>query len=389
MEPRPRGVSGRIPELDGLRGLAILLVVLWHYAAVPVATTTASPGIYVARLLRLSWSGVDLFFVLSGFLIGGILLDHRNAPRYFRVFYVRRACRILPLYAAWLLLFFSLPRLIPSMTHAPGISDLFAQALPSWSYLTLTQNFVMAERGDFGAVWLAPTWSLAIEEHFYLVIPIAIRFLPSRSIPPVLIGVGLAGLLARLAAGPERYFAVYVLTPLHFDSLIGGMLCAFALREPTCRRHLLRARRPLYGVLLVILAVLLSLSLFRHYGFEGSPYMFSILAVFYCAVLILAVTEGRGPVAWLTRRRWLRELGIVAYGVYLAHLAILRLAHGLVLGKDPSLATRAEVMTTLAAGISCFALAVFSWRALERPLVSWARRLDYGDIGAWAGHRPS
>jgi peptidoglycan/LPS O-acetylase OafA/YrhL len=382
LESSPQGVSRRIPELDGLRGLAILLVILWHYAAVPLTTSTTSPGIYAARLLRLSWSGVDLFFVLSGFLIGGILLDHRDSPRYFRVFYVRRACRILPLYAAWLLLFFCLPRLFPAAAQASGISDLFARPLPSWSYLTFTQNFVMAGRGDFGAAWLAPTWSLAIEEHFYLVLPLAIRFLPLRSIPPVFIGAGLAGLLARLAAGPERYFAVYVLTPLHFDSLIGGMLCAFALREPTYRQYLLRARRPLYGLVLVVFAVLLSLSLFRHYGFEGSPYLFSILAVFYSAILILAVTEGRGPVAWITRRRWLRELGIVAYAVYLSHLAILRLAHGLILGKSPSLATGAEVVTTLAAGITCLALAFFSWRALERPLIAWGRRVDYGDIGA-------
>jgi peptidoglycan/LPS O-acetylase OafA/YrhL len=368
-----------MPELDGLRGLAILLVVLWHYVAVPLATTTASPGIFAARLLRLSWSGVDLFFVLSGFLIGGILLDHRNAPRYFRVFYIRRACRILPLYAAWLLLFFLLPRLAPTLTQAPGISSLFARPLPSWSYLTLTQNFVMAQRGDFGAAWLAPTWSLAIEEHFYLVLPVAIRLLPARGIPPVLLGAGLAGLLLRLAAGPERFFAVYVLTPLHFDSLIGGLLCAFALRQPACRHQLLRARRVLYGLSLVILAVLLSLSLFRHYGFEGSPFLFSILAVFYGAVLILAVTEGRGPVAWLTRRRWLRELGIVAYGVYLSHLAILVVAHGLILGNAPSLATLAECMTTLAAAVSCVALAFCSWRAFERPFVTWARRFDYGD----------
>jgi len=381
LESASRGVSGRIPELDGLRGLAILLVVLWHYVAIPLTTNTASLGTFAARLLRLSWSGVDLFFVLSGFLIGGILLDHRDAPRYFRVFYLRRACRILPLYAAWLLLFFSLPRLVPMMTHAPGISQLFARPLPSWSYLTLTQNFAMARRGEFGAAWLAPTWSLAIEEHFYLVLPITIRFLPSRSIPPVFLGAGLAGLLSRLVAGPERFFAVYVLTPLHFDSLLGGMLCAFALREPFYRHHLLRARRLLYGLLLVILAILLSLSLFRHYGFEGSPYLFSILAVFYCAVLILAVTEGRGPVASLTRRRWLRELGIVAYGVYLSHLAILLLAHGLILGKSPSLATGAEILTTVAAGIACFALAFLSWRAFERPFVSWARRFDYGDAG--------
>src|SRR5438477_3577880 len=99
----PLSLSGRIPELDGLRGLAIGSVLIWHYFMVPIVTAPATPLSYALVFGRLTWSGVDLFFVLSGFLIGGILLDARKASNYFQVFYTRRFFRIVPIYAAVLL----------------------------------------------------------------------------------------------------------------------------------------------------------------------------------------------------------------------------------------------------------------------------------------------
>ena len=97
--PDRGGLPQRIPELDGVRGIAILLVVIWHYWIALVINDPLS-GLYgaVVKSLYLTWSGVDLFFVLSGFLIGGILLDNREAPGYFKAFYARRVCRIFPLY---------------------------------------------------------------------------------------------------------------------------------------------------------------------------------------------------------------------------------------------------------------------------------------------------
>jgi peptidoglycan/LPS O-acetylase OafA/YrhL len=101
-------LTGRIPELDGVRGLAILLVLVWHYfqngfGGVPIARGAWQA--YSFAMLRLTWSGVDLFFVLSGFLIGGILLDAKTSDHYYRTFYVRRMYRISPLYFLWMALF--------------------------------------------------------------------------------------------------------------------------------------------------------------------------------------------------------------------------------------------------------------------------------------------
>jgi peptidoglycan/LPS O-acetylase OafA/YrhL len=130
-------MQGRIPALDGLRGVAILLVLLWHLAFDKIPTS--GPLSYLFALGRLSWSGVDLFFVLSGFLIGGILLDARDSSRYFKTFYLRRGFRILPLYGVVTGLY------ILDYLLSPGTSPI-----PLASYPTFTQNFWMAYLGIWG-----------------------------------------------------------------------------------------------------------------------------------------------------------------------------------------------------------------------------------------------
>jgi peptidoglycan/LPS O-acetylase OafA/YrhL len=160
----------RVPELDGIRGCAILLVIVWHYIACEIHATP--PGIvrsYLVSALSLTVSGVDLFFVLSGFLIAGILLDNRSASNYFRVFYVRRVCRIFPLYFLVLGMFVAFVAL--GATQSSRLSWIFHDPLPLWSYATFTQNVFMGLRGDFGPFWLGMTWSLAVEEQFYCFIP--------------------------------------------------------------------------------------------------------------------------------------------------------------------------------------------------------------------------
>jgi peptidoglycan/LPS O-acetylase OafA/YrhL len=145
----------------------------------------------LARSLSLSWSGVDLFFVLSGFLIGGILLDYKNGRYYFKTFYIRRICRIFPLYFIWLFIFLWAFYTIPPSSM---LSGLLNNPLPFWVYLTFTQNIAMSYTGLMGVEWLAVTWSLAIEEQFYLFLTWLIHRVNIRKLPYLLTILILAAL---------------------------------------------------------------------------------------------------------------------------------------------------------------------------------------------------
>lgn len=190
----------RIAQLDGVRGVAIVLVLVWHYIADHFTSPGGTISTYWDGALYLTSSGVELFFVLSGFLIGGILLDHRQTSNYFRVFYLRRACRILPLYFLMLGLFVCCRA--TRISTWPYFGWLFGQPFPMLSYATFTQNVLMGLRGDLGPHWLGVTWSLAIEEQFYLFIPLLIYFLPRRALVLVLTaGILMAPVLRHFSRG--------------------------------------------------------------------------------------------------------------------------------------------------------------------------------------------
>src|ERR1700687_5933565 len=248
-------VQGRIPELDGLRGLAILLVILLHYVA---DSRGGDFGTFLYRfknLFRLGWSGVDLFLVLSGFLIGGILLDARDSPNYFRAFYLRRVHRILPIYYLWVSLFvlvkFSASRWLPApLTESAGAFH----TLPFY-YLFL-QNFLTQVPGTLGWYWLAVTWSLAIEEQFYLVAPLLVRFLSTRSLvftlgATVILAPVLRALMYSYESGilgSKGYY--YVLMPFRADALALGMLAAVAWKTPRVQTLLLSNSKSMTFILL-------------------------------------------------------------------------------------------------------------------------------------------
>lgn len=395
VQRRVRGLYERRAELDGLRGLAILLVLLWHYVAVPLkgAKMGTRPS-DLSHALGLTWSGVDLFFVLSGYLIGGILLDNKGSNNYLRTFYARRICRIFPLYLVLLSLFFVLlaspmsPRILGG-----SLGWVFEDPLPFWSYLTFTQNVVMAERGMFGSNWLSATWSLAVEEHFYLVLPLLIWAVPRRRLPYLFIALILLVLPLRVATlyyFPERgQLASYVLMALRADALLLGVLCAWMMRDERVSKHLHRHTGALYALLTVLVTSGFSLLAFRSYAFSAPNYFhlalqpgsvpmtyvgYTWLALIYSCVLILAVTEKRGVVTFVVKNRALGTLGIIAFGVYLFHLPVLGSLHGIVLGRPPQLQNGTGILITVVAFALTLALAGISWLLLEKRVVNWGRR---------------
>jgi peptidoglycan/LPS O-acetylase OafA/YrhL len=344
----------RIPELDGIRGIAIAMVLVWHYFASPASSIrfpARSPLWYLQAAGSLTWSGVDLFFVLSGFLIGGILLDSRDRPDYFRTFYVRRFFRIVPIYTAVLI-----------VTH-PLTSTVEHQAGPWWVYALFLQNFWMAATNDFG-LW-AVTWSLGVEEQFYLTLPAIVRF--ARNALPWIIGVGVvAAPIFRAAlfyALPGNTVAPRALTFCRADTLLLGVAAAMCIRHKRAAGWLVIHANYLWtaGAFLLAGAGVMTLHRGWTYGIGMTSFGLTWLALLYSTTLLLAVTQ---PDSWLgavLRFKPLRRLGMIAYGVYLLH-QILFLAIKKVLPWSPPVSAIAALSATLA-------IALLSWRYFESPLI--------------------
>jgi peptidoglycan/LPS O-acetylase OafA/YrhL len=176
--PVERAPAQHIPALDGLRGVAILLVVTHHFGTRAFWMRESSAEFALDRIVQAGWCGVDVFFVLSGYLITTILLRSRARPAYFRSFYVRRVLRIFPTYdgalAFWLLVG---PALWPDLGALLGES----RAQPGW-LLTFTSNLALSAHavGTFGVLDIL--WSVAIEEQFYVVWPSLVRIATPRAL---------------------------------------------------------------------------------------------------------------------------------------------------------------------------------------------------------------
>lgn len=287
---------------------------------------------YWPDAFQIGSTGVDLFFVLSGYLIGGILLDNRGKAGFFATFYGRRAFRILPLY--WLLLVLRRP-------------------VPLWWFLWLGQNFHWTMHHTFPAT-LAEliTWSLSIEEQFYLLLPALIVLLPRSWLVRVLWVCVIAAPLWRYALARDHLFTAYCLLPCRLDSLMGGTLIA-CWQRGYCRSHVLWAL-----LTLAVPATEIAL-MFADRAYKMNP--FSVPALIYAGGVFLAA---RGRPVQLTILRPLAWLGIGAYSIYLFHVPILDLAGSRALAFPITLA-----------------VAWASWRYIEAPLIRFARnRWRYGYV---------
>jgi peptidoglycan/LPS O-acetylase OafA/YrhL len=293
-------------ELDAIRGLAILLVLFFHGMASPLASPLPPMGQFLFDLAQYGWAGVNLFFVLSGFLITGILCDHRSAPDYYRRFYLRRARRILPALYATLL-------------------GLLLAGFVGWRFCALAALF-LANCGQIIGVPLqyAPLWSLAVEEHFYFVWPVLVRRVSNKGLCFTLWGIVLVSPLLRgfnflLPVRTTDMSPLY--TWLNLDGLAMGALLAIWVREPGfSRKALMRA------VILMSLAGLLGSVISLR-----SPLLLASFSQSACdlgASGLLAGTLFLASSRWhrLVESRVLEFFGFISYGLYLVHVVAFALA---------------------------------------------------------------
>jgi peptidoglycan/LPS O-acetylase OafA/YrhL len=374
-------LKGRIPELDGLRGIAIALVLLHHYFFQPIEATPGSPLAYVQAAARLGWSGVDLFFVLSGFLIGGILLDARNSSNYFSVFYTRRFFRIVPIYFVFLTIALSLYA-FGSLGITSDFRWTFEHRLPWLPYFLFLQNFWMAFTTSFGALGLTVTWSLAVEEQFYLTLPMLVRFLSRHGLVFALIGGIIFAPISRIALhafAPSHYLSWYGLMICRADALLLGVVGAMLLRSDVWNQRLARHRRVLLllTVPLGLGLAVLTLRASDPYGFAMLTVGYSWLALFYLSVILCGLLYRQSWFGACLRWGWLGWLGSIAYGVYLFHELVRGVLRGLLSSGRPGRWTPRDFLVSLVALATTLLICHLFWLFFEKPLIQRGHRAQY------------
>lgn len=314
-------MKNRIPALDGVRGLALLLVVLYHVIVFGRVEAVSLPERLIERVALRFWIGVDLFFVLSGFLITGILRKTRGTEGYYRNFMMRRVLRIFPLYYLFIAVFFLvLPALFPAHAELQRLPPLQAWY---WLYVPNLRIFL---QGDWYAHYSEHTWSLAIEEQFYLVWPWVVLLAGPKRLLWIggLCTVASLALRVWLTTHGANYAKALVLTPAHLDGVMLGSSLAVLVElleeQPQKLRGLMFKA---LGIAVVGLAVTVVAPLgrnTRHYGLTVTW-----ASLLFTAMLGLIVTAR--PTAWLERlfaNPVLRFAGFYSYGLYLFHEPIFR-----------------------------------------------------------------
>jgi len=352
------------------------MVLLWHYVGCQILPAVTPALMWLRQPVGLMWSGVDLFFVLSGFLITGILCDQKDHPHAWRTFYLRRACRILPLYFL-LLGGYALALAIGAGTQA-GYAWLLAGPMPLLSYVTFTQNIFMGVAHGTGANWMGVTWSLAVEEQFYLVLPVLVFFLGRK---PLAVALVAATVLAPVLRASFPGYGALVNTPCKADALCLGGLLALLVRSPALLAWANQRCRELWALFILLFlgaaAMTFRLGPFARIELQLGPFSavsLFLLASLFAVLLLLVLLEPNARLFAPLASRPLRWLGAVSYATYLFHQLISGLLHHLLRGSTPVLESVPAAAVTLLALAVTLGLAELSRRYFEGPILRWAHR---------------
>ncbi|HEY1946373.1 MAG TPA: acyltransferase [Bryobacteraceae bacterium] len=359
------------PELDGIRGMAIIGVLLTH--SWPYIKTTAATGklvyLLVAAMTFGQW-GVDLFFVLSGFLITGILIDTKHATNYLRSFYARRALRILPIYYGVVVMLFLLSLVVPWLAENLPLRREWA---PYFVYLQNVPLFWTI--GHREVTLVGHFWSLAVEEQFYLIWPFVVFFLPKRTILWIC-AVGCVLALPLRVYLQHHIFGMswtaMIITTARMDGLFVGAACAILVRRFSLFPVGIAAAFTGIGV-----SILGWIAVFHRQGefFGAGPYMrtFGVTAVALLSGALLGFSQRRSLLLdrFLTFSG-LRFFGRYAYGLYVFHIPVYLLAGGLIapkVGLHLPLPLKPAILFILVINAFSIALAVVSFEFFETRIL--------------------
>ncbi len=350
---RPFNLAG----LDGLRAIAILLVLFhhaWEYTGV------SQFGKSVTSILKLGWVGVDIFFVLSGFLICAVLLQARGQQKFFSTFYFRRMFRIFPLYYACLAILglAAVLILVSNRPLPPALSDVDK----IWVNVFYLTNIFMAFQG-FDWAFFRPTWTLALEEQFYLIFPLLVFFLAPKKLFLTLAGIVVASPMIRLFAleitGSQDFVALFPLC--RFDGFAAGALCALIVHNKTeIRTPYLLPTMLLsgFGAAFLLLFAYRSDLTFIAFGYTSIYVFFAGLIYIMCKF---------NPKSWsFLSAKPMTMVGHLSYSLYLLHMLVRGGLDGLIKWDLTSIPI--VILRMLAIVMVSLAVAHLSFRYFEQPI---------------------
>jgi peptidoglycan/LPS O-acetylase OafA/YrhL len=330
----------------------------------------------VAQWLGFGWCGVDLFFVLSGFLITGILIDTKGAPQAFHNFYARRILRIFPLYYLTLIVYF---HVLPAAGHLLSRFQHFQRTEEVWYWLYVCN---WSPSVGMAHAQLTHLWSLSIEEQFYLCWPLLVFSLSRRTAGLLCVAVialvpclRLAYLLTVVDGGP----LLYRITVFRIDTLAFGALCAMLVRDPGHLRLAMRARPVLLTAAGIGLAASVAIGGTSSYQPPMNVIGFTSLATVFAYFVLWAIAGGPGLRAVL-RSGPLRSIGKYSYAMYIFHVPIvaqLRRAFDLERTLNPLAFGTLLAGEIAAAAALSYGAGFISWRLFENRFLQLKSRFEY------------
>lgn len=376
----PASPGSRIAALDGVRGIALLTVVVHNSAWIATSDGTLALKLLHA-ITATGWAGVQLFFVLSGFLITDILLRAKGGSGYFRTFFIRRTLRIFPLYYAYLAIAFFV---FPLVATTKWIDTAMANQWWFWSYLA---NW--ATPLGKGIPGLSHLWSLAVEEQFYIVWPFVVFWLPSGRLRTLCASLVLLTPLIRFALVSSGLpsLTAYEFTIARWDALAIGAWMAAMRSDPVTRPRLAASVVPALAIGLGGL-VLMTLWL-RGFHQDETPVLVlgqSLVALASAALVHAAAVEPTPDDPWWHVRlramlsvRWLRDVGTYSYGMYVLHFPIQFLLmdtmRPYVNGAEDGLRVLRLLGYLVGIVLLSYGAARLSWLLVERPAMRLKERL--------------
>jgi len=366
---QPRLVMDRrIPAMDGVRGVASLSILVYHYV---FSLNPALPAVPLLQKATSSlWSAVDLFFVLSGFLICGVLVNKPKTAATWRGFMVRRACRIVPLYAILLILY------VLFAEHLKGTwdQDMKVSPVPLWSFFVFLQNFFVSVQ-HFGPSWLGVTWSLALEEQFYLLLPPLVFLLRRDRLLPAFLTLVLMAPLFRII---PVFLYDHVMLPSRCDSFFLGAALAVLVRDTGILDWLAKHR-----VFLVMWITLLwlGMAVFTLYPKVLGRVSYTWIAASYVSILCFLLARPQSILSHVLSIKPVRFLGDISFGIYLFHSPILAVTSlvlrpgGNSIDSDP-IKNTSFLMVGVATVVTLVVASVLH-ALVEKPVISLSRQVKF------------